>query len=418
MAAMAQLSDLEERVARLTAPNTEDGRFSGKKFEVGVSSSLESALGSLRQDLIVVKVSGKLLLDEKEPGEQLTNRQYLVQAMVLLSQFGLNVFLVHGGQEQLDRAIEASSGLDPETKNLAMLKDGAIRYTPSDIMPLVLSVSNGLSDSLKVGIQRAGGNANAYLSSLFVGRQIPDFMDRETGKPYVDPETKRPLPPNSFGYFPLDGRLRVIRDRESRVLRYLRGGIDKPGVAPGHILIRGFLINRADPEEKLGTKRKTNPETGEKEDPYRLNGDADNAAAAHAFYFSSREIVPVMLNGGVQLARPKRVHLIEVARNGGLRSGTDSYDSIVDVVESENDLQKRKIEGGMAGKVKTSLQVARTLARVGVPSIVKIIHVRELLPYLFGNEAAVRSGFGGGYGTTFAPQGLDKLNEQFYQRGP
>ncbi len=400
------MPELEERLRMLAIPNTEDKRFSGEKFQVGSVSSLESALSSLKQDLIVVKVSGRLLLDERERGEQLTNRQYLVQTMAILSQLGLNVFLIHGGQEQLDRAIEDSWELKPETKSLAGLKDGSVRYTPPELMQLIISMSNGLSDKLRNAIVDAGSNANAYLSSLFIGRKTPRFTNPETGEAYFD---------NCFGYLPLDGRLQVIRDREARVLRYLRGEreIDKPNAAPGHIMVRGFLVNSASPDEELGRKRKVDPKTKEREDPYRLNGDADNVAAAHAFYFSTRGIVPVMPNGGVQLVQPKRVHLIEIARNGGLRSGPDPYDNIVDVVESGHDLQKREIEGGMEGKVRTSLNVARVLNRGDVQAMVKIIHVRELLPYLLGNEVAVRSGFGSGYGTTFAPGGLDQLR-RFY----
>ena len=106
--------------------------------------------------------------------------------------------------------------------------------------------------------------------------------------------------------------------------------------------------------------------------------------------------------------------LFRSARNGGLRSGPNTYDSIVDVVTSEHDLDRQEIEGGMAGKVKTSLQVARALNRRNVPAIVKIMHVRELLPYLLGNEPAIRSEFGTGYGTTFAVGGLEKLNREFY----
>lgn len=414
----AQVQDLEERIAQLTAPNEIDGRFSGEKFGVTLNH-IRTTLPELRSDLIVVKASGKLLLDEKEPGEQLTRRDYLAQTMALLSQLGLNIFLIHGGQEQLDRAIEESAELKSEVKELAKLKNGAVRYTPIDLMPLVISISNELSDSLKQAILKAGGNANAYLSSLFLGKRVPDFfVDPKTKidpqiADLIDTETRKVRGKNNFCYLPLDGRLRAIRDREARVFRYLRGEIDKPGAAPGHIVIRGFLGNYADPNEELGAKRKVDPRTREKEDPYRLNVDADNVAAAHVFYFSGREVVPVMLNGGVQLVQPKRVHLLEIARNGGLRSGPDTYDNIADLVTSELDVERHEIKGGMADKAKISLQVARALARAGVPSIVKIMHVRELLPYLLGNEPAIRSGSGKGYGTTFAFGGLAAVS-RFY----
>lgn len=395
--------NLEERIGQLTKPNTEDPRFSGEKFAVD-PASIELQLPYLQRDLIVIKVSGKLLLDEKERGEELTKREYLVQTMALLSQLGLNVFLIHGGQEQLDRAIEGSN-LDEEVVKQAKLKNAEVRYTHPDIMPLVISTSNSLSDSLKQDILKAGGNANAYLSSLFIGRQ-------KTNITATDPKTQisHTFYDNNFGYLPLDRRLRVVQGegplgREGRVLRYLQGEIDSKGAAPGHIVIRGFLVNYADPIE-IGKHRKIDIHARRYEDPFVLNGDADNVAAAHAFYFADREAVPIVYNGGIKLTRPERVHLIEVARNGGLRSGSDPYDNIVEVVMHESDLRNREIEGGMEGRVRTNLQVARALDIKGTLSRVKTEHIRELLPDLFSNEQAIRAEYGSGFGTTFAPGGL------------
>jgi len=391
--------NLEERIGQLTKPNTEDPRFSGEKFAVD-PASIELQLPYLQKDLIVIKVSGKLLLDEKEPGEELTKREYLVQTMALLSQLGLNIFLIHGGQEQLDRAIAESTELSDEEKRLAMLKDGEVRYTPPSVMPLLISTSKSLSDRLKQDIVNAGGNANAYLSSLFIGNRRPYFTDPETGETYYD---------NNFGYLHLGNRFGVVQGegslgRKGRVLRYLQGEIDSKGAAPGHIVIRGFLVNYDDPASMR--HRKVDVMKRQYEDPFVLNGDADNVAAAHAFYFSDRGIVSITSEDDTQLVRPERVHLIEIARNGGLRSSPDDYDNIVDVVTHESDLRNRDIEGGMKGRVRTNLQAARALDRKGTQSRVKTEHIRELLPDLLGNEQVIREEYGSGFGTTFAPGGL------------
>lgn len=399
---MALARNLEERIERLNTPNTEDPRFSNGKFILD-PANIELFLPYLKQDLIVIKVSGKLLLDETEPGEKLTKRDYLVQTMALLSQLGLNVFLIHGGQEQLDRAI-GSSSLDESVKNFAMMKDGEVRYTLDDLMPLVISTSNSLSDGLKNDILSAGGNANAYLSSLFIGnrRQHITVTDPQTQETYS-------FHNNNFGHLPLDARLKVVQGegplgREGRVLRYLLGKSDSRGSAAGHITIRGFLVNYADPAN--ARNRKVDIHRRQYEDPFVLNGDADNVAAAHAFYFADREVIPARYNGKSPLVRPRMLHFIEIARNGGLRTGPGIYDPIVDIISHESDLKKSDIEGGMEGKVKNSLQAARALGRKEVPYTVKIMHIRELLPYLFGNEEAVRAGYGTGFGTTFAPGGL------------
>ena len=399
---MALARDLEKRIEQLNTPNTEDPRFSNGRF-ILYPDSIDSRLTYLKRDLIVIKVSGKLLLDETEPGEKLTKRDYLVQTMALLSQLGLNVFLIHGGQEQLDRAITASI-LGDDVKGLSMLKNGEIRYTSQDIMPLVVSTSNRLSDGLKKDILSAGGNANAYLSSLFIGirRQHITVTDPQTQETYSFHD-------NNFGYLPLDARLKVVQGegqlgREGRVLRYLRGGLDNRNSAPGHIIIRGFLVNYADPAN--ARNRKVDIRARQYEDPFVLNGDADNVATAHAFYFADREVIPIRYDGKVNLVRPRMVHVIEIARNGGLRAGPDPYDPLVRIVSHESDLKKYDIERGMEGKAKNSLRAARALGRKGALYAVKIMHIRELLPYLFGNEEAIREGYGTGFGTTFAPGGL------------
>lgn len=390
-------ADLEGLIRQLTAINSQDSRFSGEQFMVN-PASVELQLPYLQRDLIVIKVGGKLLLDEKEPDEELTKREQVVQTMALLSKLGLNVFLIHGGQEQLDRAI-AESELSDEEKEMAMLKDGEVRYTPQIVMSLIVNTSNSLSLGLKQDIIAAGGNANAYLSSLFMGNRKPYFTDETTGTTYDD---------NNFGQLRLDDSLRTVHgagepSREARVLNYLSGALDHETDVPGHIVIRGFLVNYRD---HLNSKRSRITSSGRHYDPFVLNGDADIIAAAHALYFADKPIVPVTDGADVQFLRPEMIHLTEIARNGGLRASPNDYDSIVDIVTSEADLIKRDIEGGMDSKARTNLQLARALDKIGVQSIVKTEHIKELLPDLFGNEKANRERYGKGFGTTFTPRGL------------
>lgn len=395
---MTLSTTLENLFMQLAEPNEVDTRFSGDKFRV-TPEMIEDSISYLQKDLIVIKVSGKLLIDEKDTGESLTRRDYLTQTMALLSQLGLNVFLIHGGQEQLDTLIKYSPELSDEDREFAMMKKDEVRYTPTNVLPFVINLSSRLSSELALDIYKAGGNANPYPSALFLGKKISNFTDPETKKTYYG---------NNFGHIPLGDRIQAIEGegkltREERVIRYLSGGIDKkgvpPGDAPGHIAVRGFLVDYEDPKN-LGKKRKGH------EDPYTLNGDADNIAAAHVIYFSNKSVVPIRHDDQVELTYPTRVHMIEIARNGGLRVGPRHYQSIVDVVTHENDLKNREIEGGMKGKVRNCLQVARLLSKGSTPATVKIIHPRELIPYLFRDEMLVRQKYGAGYGTTFAPAGL------------
>ena len=338
-------------------------------------------ISELQGDLIVVKVSGYLAEDER-----------FIQEMALLSQLGINYFLIHGGQAQIDKFIASSTSLSDEEKVLAMLKDRSRRYAPLALHKRIPTISNLTTTALTRNIVKAGGDAKAFYGSLFVGQQQPGQ--------FKHPETGEDIPPNNFDYIPLNNLI-TIQDEEKRVLEYLRGEPDSEDSRLGRGVVRGFVVIHRDesvPKQFVGTA---------------ANGDADNIGIAHVAYLSDKPVIPVYNNGNVDLVPPRRVHFIELSDIGGLRLKGESYRGLVNIVSDERDLERYEIGEGMEEKAENNLRLARKLQSQNTPYMIMITDIEGFLPTLFNNQAITAENYTG-IGTIFNLNGLEGV-KAFYR---
>lgn len=340
-------------------------------------AAVSAALPQLRNDFIGLNVSGSAL-----KGESL---EHLAEALALLSGAGVTVFVHYGAQEQIDEFVRESPELGEEVRLLSAIKVGGKRYTPTELMPHLVKIADMNGAGLMNSVLRNGGNAQAFGSSLFMGR-----LDKSTE--FEDPETGQPLGNSCYATLPVDPRLEVKTEKLRQMTDYLTGKRYHNGSsAKGRIVIRTFMVTYRGPN---GEER-------------AANGDKDNVGDAMAYWAIRRPISPVMLDSGeYELRTPERLHAITVTPSSGLRKGPARYMRLIETVTSPEDLSRYNIEDGMYVKMRSKWQLAVQATKRGARLMANVIGVEDFLPSLFTSQVA--------FGTTIAPQGVERLTRQFY----